>query len=189
MATIADKLEDFGFSSLSYQDNKNGSRISAYCERPLQSGLYAGWKTFSTAPIVREVEWSEILKKNQKIKISNKFQILKPLILNNSLFKTFKFDFFARKSHKQFDHSNILEFQNILVSMQDGNMRPTTTGDVYSFDFDLFYRIIEIKEDYGYMVMCRDSDFKFIKPNIFDHEKMILMSTSLLTFVDLVDLK
>ena len=65
MVTIADKLENFGFIATSYQNNKNGSRISAYCQRPLKSPmstgslpvLYVGWKTFYSYPIVREVKW------------------------------------------------------------------------------------------------------------------------------------
>ena len=74
MITIADKLKEFGFKDSSFQNNNNGSRISAYRERPLHEGLYSGWKTFSSAPIVREVSWNEILRKNQKIKISYVFK-------------------------------------------------------------------------------------------------------------------
>jgi hypothetical protein len=189
MTTIADKLEEFGFSSSSYENNKNGSRISAYCERPFQSGLYAGWKTFPSSPIVREVKWDEILKKNQKIKISDKFKSLKPLVLGNSIFRTVRFNLFFKKSNNQFNHSNLLEFQNILVSIDNGNVRPTRTGDVYSFNFDSHYRILKIDQDRGYMIICEDVDFKFIDPEIMNYEKMILISTSLLTFVDYIELK
>jgi hypothetical protein len=189
MVTLADKLEEFGFSSSSYEYNKNGSRISAYCERPLQSGLYAGWKTFPSSPIVIEVEWDQILKKNQKIKISDKFQSLKPLVLRNSIFRTTIFNLFVDITKpKQFNHSNLLEFQNILVSMENGNVRPTRTGDVYSFDFDSHYRILKIDQDRGYMLICKDDIFEFIDPEIMNYEEMIFISTSLLTFVDYIEL-
>ena len=129
MITIADKLKEFGFKDSSFQNNNNGSRLSAYRERPLHEGLYSGWKTFSSAPIVREVSWNEILRKNQKIKISYVFKILKPLVLNNSYIKTYITNIFL-KVNQQFNHSNLLEFQNILASMDNGEIRPTTSGDV-----------------------------------------------------------
>jgi hypothetical protein len=188
MTTIADKLENFGFTSSSYQNNKNGSRISAYRERPLQEGLYSGWKTFASAPIVREVKWSEILKKNQKIKISSIFKTLKPLVLSNNSIKTAIVNIFL-KSSAQFNHSNILEFQNILVCKSESAVRPTTSGDVYSFEFESVYRILKIDAEIGYMIICNDIYFEFINPDIFDYEKMIFISTSVLTFVDYVELK
>ena len=188
MATIADKLENFGFTSSSYQNNKNGSRISAYRERPLQEGLYSGWKNFASAPIVREVKWNEILKKNQKIKISSIFKTLKPLVLSNNSIKTAIVNIFL-KSSPQFNHSNILEFQNILACKSESAVRPTTTGDVYSFEFESVYRVLKIDTEIGYMIICNDIDFEFINPDIFDYEKMIFLSTSVLTFVDYVELK
>jgi hypothetical protein len=200
MITIADKLKEYGFNSSSYQNNKNGSRISAYRQRPLNEGLYSGWKTFPSAPIVREVSWNEILRKNQKIKISYVFKILKPLVLNNSQIRTYITNIFLKAS-KQFNHSNLLEFQNILASMNHGEIRPTTSGDVNSFDFNAVYRILMIEKDLGYMAICKDIDFKYINleifdhnkityinPEIFDHNKIIILSTSLMTFVDLVEL-
>jgi hypothetical protein len=187
MATIADKLENFGFTSSSYQNNKNGSRISAYRERPLQEGLYSGWKTFASAPIVREVKWNEILKKNQKIKISSIFKTLKPLVLNNSYIKTYIANIFLKAS-PQFNHSNILEFQNILATISDDEIRPSTSGDVYSFDFKAIYRILMIEEKLGYMTICKDIDFEFVNIDMFNNDRMIILSTSLLTFVDLVEL-
>ena len=187
MVTIADKLEKFGFISSSYQNNKNGSRISAYRERPFQEGLYSGWKTFTSAPIVREVSWNEILRKNQKIKISSAFKTLKPLVLNNSHIKTYIANIFLKAS-PQFNHSNILEFQNILATMSDDEIRPTTYGDVHSFDFNSAYRILKIDSEIAYMIICKDIDFKFINSEIFDNDRMIILSTSLLTFVDLIEL-
>jgi len=187
MITIADKLKEYGFNSSSYQNNINGSRISAYRERPLHEGLYSGWKTFPSAPIVREVSWNEILRKNQKIKISYVFKILKPLVLNNSHIRTYVTNIFLKAS-KQFNNSNLLEFQNILASMSHGEIRPTTSGDVNSFDFNAVYRILMIEKDLGYMAICKDIDFKYINPEIFDHNKTIILSTSILTFVDLVEL-
>jgi hypothetical protein len=187
MTTIADKLENFGFTLSSYQNNKNGSRISAYRERPLQEGLYSGWKTFASAPIVREVSWNEILRKNQKIRISSIFKTLKPLVLNNSYIKTYITNIFLNAS-PQFNHSNILEFQNILATISDDEIRPSTSGDVYSFDFKAIYRILMIEEKLGYMSICKDIDFEFVNIDMFDNDRMIILSTSLLTFVDLVEL-
>ena len=187
MITIADKLKEFGFKDSSFQNNNNGSRTSAYRERPLHEGLYSGWKTFASAPIVREVSWNEIFRKNQKIKISYVFKILKPLVLNNSNIRTYIANIFLKAS-PQFNHSNLLEFQNILASMDQGEIRPTTSGDVNSFDFNAVYRILMIEKDLGYMAICKDIDFKYINPEIFDHNKTIFLSTSLLTFVDLVEL-
>ena len=187
MTTIADKLENFGFSSSSYQNNKNGSRISAYRERPLQEGLYSGWKTFPSAPIIREVSWNQILRKNQKVKISSVFKTLKPRILNNSHIKTYIINIFLKAS-PQFNHSNILEFQNILATISDDEIRPSTSGDVYGFDFNAIYRILMIEEKLGYMTICKDIDFEFVNIDMFDNNRMIILSTSLLTFVDLVEL-
>jgi hypothetical protein len=187
MTTIADKLENFGFTLSSYQNNNNGSRISAYRERPLQEGLYSGWKTFASAPIVREVSWNEILRKNQKIRISTIFKTLKPLVLNNSYIKTYIANIFLKAS-PQFNHSNILEFQNILATISDDEIRPSTSGDVYSFDFKAIYRILMIEEKLGYMTICKDIDFEFVNIDKFDNDRMIILSTSLLTFVDLVEL-
>jgi hypothetical protein len=187
MTTIADKLENFGFTSSSYQNNKNGSRISAYRERPLQEGLYSGWKTFASAPIVREVSWNEILRKNQKIKISSIFKTLKPLVLNNSYIKTYIANIFLKAS-PQFNHSNILEFQNILATISDDEIRPSTSGDVYSFDFESVYRILKIDFNIAYMIICKDIDFEFLNSEIFDNDRMIILSTSLLTFIDLIEL-
>lgn len=187
MITIADKLENFGFISSSYQNNKNGSRISAYRERPLQEGLYSGWKTFASAPIVREVSWNEILRKNQKIRISSIFKTLKPLVLNNSYIKTYIANIFLKAS-PQFNHSNILEFQNILATISDYKIRPSTSGDVYSFDFESVYRILKIDSNIANMIICKDIDFEFLNSEIFDNDRMIIISTSLLTFIDLIEL-
>ena len=188
MTTIADKLETFGFYASAYQNNKNGSRISAYRQRPFEEGLYSGWKTFPSAPIVREVKWNEILKKNQKIKISSIFKTLKPLVLSTNFIKTAVVNIFL-KSSAQINHSNTLEFQNILACKNESAVRPTTSGDVYSFEFESVYRILKIDAEIGYMVICEDKDFEFINPDIFDYEKMIFLSTSVLTFVDYVELK
>jgi hypothetical protein len=187
MTTIANKLENFGFISSSYQNNKNGSRISAYRQRPLQEGLYSGWKTFSSAPMFREVSWNEILRKNQKIKISSIFKTLKPLILDNSHIKTFIANIFLKAS-PQFNHSNILEFQNILVTKRDDLIHPTTFEDVYSFDFESVYRILHIDSEIAYMIICKDIYFEFANSENFDKDRIIIMSTSLLTYVDFIEL-
>ncbi len=183
--TISEALKEFGFIVSSYK-LINGYKISKFYSN--SSNLYCGWQSFPSAPINRSVNWSQIFIKHQRIKISNKFQHIKPLKLKTGINFLSAFYFIGKQFSPQFNNSHTLEFQNILAVFENGVQRSTRTGDVFSFDFDCIYKIITLQEDVGYVCICKEEDFNNLELNSINYEKMQILHLSIFTFVDLVEI-
>jgi hypothetical protein len=181
--TISAQLAEFGFQDSSYKYFEK-TRVSMFSSS--SSELYGGWKSFPTAPIIREAKWWDVFKKNQTIKISNKFTYIKPIKLRSSLFSSAANWFI--KLNPQYDNSSELEFQNILSIIENGSQRPTTLEDVSLFDFEASYKIIKIDAELGVAALCHTEKFKYIHDGEVDFENMIFFQSTLFTFVDLIEL-
>jgi hypothetical protein len=187
MRTIADALEEYGFKDSAYLKANNQRMAKYHSELP---NIYCGWETFPTAPIHRFVPWDEILKVNQEIRISKQFRTMKPY--EGKKISSLRLVYNSLKKHNpQHSHSNELEFQHILLSFSDfseDSLRQTRVGDVQTFDFGSIYRILDIKKDIGYFVLCKDKDFKSTGKSSLKRTQLICCHASLFMWVDLVTL-
>lgn len=159
---------DHGFSKDSYIFNK-GIKYTKYY---FDGSRYLGWESAGESHAVKRVEWMELLESNEEISISPKFLDQESIVKNG---------WFVRLN-PQFNHSNKFEFQNILAKIVGNRPAPSSELDVRNFDFDEKYTIIKIYPELGYMAVCPSSKFEKLAREEFPISKIIVLSTSLLTY-------
>ena len=162
--SLFDALSEKGFYESSYYKTSDGYSYCSFLSDG--SDLYCGLQSADGARIVRSITWEQIFKPHQRIKLSDDFLRIKPLKSRGaaSVAKRVAGGIFnvLKRSSPQHSHSNVLEFQNILASFENGVQRETRHGDVLSFDFDEIYIILHIERRSGYVALCRIDDFTYL---------------------------
>ncbi len=159
---------EYGFTTKSYLERK-GIR---YTRQYIDGIYYRGWENIESGCRTRHVEWLDLLESHEEFTISPRFLDQESVVKNG---------WFVRLN-PQFNHSNKLEFQNILAKIIGGRQVPASELDVRNFDFDERYKIIKIYPEYAYFVACISSRFDELEKSNFPFNESIVLSTSLLTY-------
>lgn len=159
---------DHGFTSNSYLISKGIKHTRYYFD----GTHYRGWEGVQVGNRAIQVEWLDLLEPHEEFTISPKF-IEQESVVKNGWFL---------RLNPQFNHSNKLEFQNILAKFTRGRLVPVSELDVRNFDFDEKYKIIKIYPEYAYMAVCISSKFIELKEKNFPFDESVILSTSLLTY-------